>query len=362
MFRKAIVDLPLHGGKCPPWLFEKMQRLTRAIFLIIYQEFGREEILRRLSDPFWFQALGCLVGFDWHSSGLTTTLGGAIKTALEPYFQEMGLYICGGKGKRALATPQEIEFWGEKSGLKDKFSYYTILSRLVARIDNNALQDGFNLYFHLFIFSKEGSWAVIQQGMDEKIFYARRYHWYSQSIKDLLNNPHSGIFSNIKKEEVLNLVAEESSEVRSHILNLLKERLEVILKEVKIKERLFFKREHSLKEKDLSYKILPKIWEKTYANPPQDFKELLLTPELGAKALRALTLTAELIYDAKASRVDPVHYAFAHGGKDRYPYKIDLRVYENTLRELEEILLKAPLALSDKNNLLKRLPQLFIKI
>ncbi|MFN3921951.1 MAG: DUF763 domain-containing protein, partial [Caldimicrobium sp.] len=168
MFKRYVVDLPLHGGKCPPWLFEKMVRLSRAILLLVYKEFGRRELLNRLSDPFWFQAFGCLLGFDWHSSGLTTTVGGAIKKALEPYFKDLGLFICGGKGKTALQTPQEIVFWGESASLENEVSRLICLSRLIAKIDNCVLQDGFTLYFHLFIFTKDNYWAVIQQGMDEK--------------------------------------------------------------------------------------------------------------------------------------------------------------------------------------------------
>ncbi|MGB9761404.1 MAG: DUF763 domain-containing protein [Caldimicrobium thiodismutans] len=359
MFRKAIVDLPLHNGKCPPWLFEKMIRLGRAILLVVYREFGREELLKRLSDPYWFQALGCLLGFDWHSSGLTTTLGGALKKGLEPYFKEIGLFICGGKGRGALNTPKEIEFWGEKVGLTQEVSQFITLSRLIARIDNNALQDGFHLYFHLFIFTKDGKWTVIQQGMDEKSLYARRYHWFSDSTKDFFSDPHRGIISPLKREQVLNLVSSKSEEVRKKILELLREPVGKIEKELKIYERLFFKREHSLTFKDLPIQVLPKIWEKTYENPPADFKSLLLTEGLGAKALRALTLTAELIFDVKASRLDPVHYSFAHGGKDGYPYRINKKIYENTIAEIENLLKLTNLEYSEKMKLFKKLPSLF---
>jgi hypothetical protein len=359
MLKRAVVDLPLHTGRCPAWLFEKMKRLSRAIMLIIYQEFGRKELLKRLSDPYWFQALGCLLGFDWHSSGLTTTLCGAIKSGLEPHFKELGFYVCGGKGKRALSTPKEIEFWGEKLALKSEAFKYITLSRLIARIDNNALQDGFNLYFHTFIFTEDGAWAVIQQGMDENSCYARRYHWSSEEGKDFFSDPHTGIFSVLKREEVLNLVSSDSKEIRASMLLILKENLSNILKEIRSSEKLFFKRAHPLGYEDIPLKVLPKIWERTYANPPQDFKDLLLTPGLGAKALRALTLTAELIFDAKASRIDPLHYAYAHGGKDGYPYKVNRRIYENTIAELEDILHKAPIATSEKGELLKKLPSLF---
>ncbi len=359
MFRRAIVDLPLHGGKCPPWLFEKMVRLSRAIILVIYKEFGEEEVLSRLSDPYWFQAFGCLLGFDWHSSGLTTTVGLAIKKGLEPYFNDLGFFICGGKGKSALQTPQEIEKWAEKVSLSKEASEFVWLSRLIAKIDNNLLQDGFSLYFHLFIFTKNKKWAVIQQGKDEKNLYARRYHWDYKSAGDFFSDPHKGIVSAIKRKEVLNLVSTQSNSTRKAILEMLQEDLNQVLREVKIIEKIFFKREHSLSYKDIPINLLPKIWEKTYEKPPQEFSELILKPGLGAKALRALTLTAELIYNTKACRVDPVHYSFAHGGKDGYPYKINPSIYENTILYLEDILNKAPLGSSEKSRLIKKLATLW---
>jgi len=359
MITRSIVDLPLHGGKCPNWLFERMVRLSRAILLLIYEEFGAKELIKRLTDPFWFQALGCLLGFDWHSSGLTTTVGGAVKEALKPHFKELGIYICGGKGKRALNTPQEIITWGEKEALPQKVFKFVTLSRLTARVDNNAIQDGFQLYFHLFIFSKNGDWGVIQQGMDENTLYARRYHWYSEKTYDLCEEPHAGIVSLIKKEEVLNLVAKESKTLRNVLVNLVKENLNIIIKELTPKIHIIFKKDHLLTPQDLSFKSLKKIWEKTYKNPPSDFKDLLLTQGIGAKALRALALTSELIYDIKASRKDPVVYSYAHGGKDGHPYKLNKRLYDNTIQELEEILIKIKLRESEKVELFRRLPKLF---
>ncbi|WP_022855257.1 DUF763 domain-containing protein [Thermodesulfobacterium thermophilum] len=359
MVSRSIVDLPLHGGKCPPWLFERMVRLSRAILLLVYQEFGAKELIKRLSDPFWFQALGCLLGFDWHSSGLTTTVGGAIKEALKPYFNDLGIYVCGGKGKRALNTPQEIIFWGEKQGLPKQAYKFVTLSRLTARIDNNAIQDGFQLYFHLFLFSKDGQWGVIQQGMDEKTAYARRYQWYSEKVLDLCENPHTGIVSSVKKENVLNLVAKESKPVQNSLVRLLTEDLSLVIKELTPKVHLIFKEDHTLTLKDLSVKSLKKVWEKVYENPPSDFQSLLLTEGMGAKTLRALTLASELIYEVKASREDPVVYSYAHGGKDGHPYRLNRKLYDTTIQELEEILRKAKLGETEKLSLFKRLPKIF---
>lgn len=359
MVTRSIVDLPLHGGKCPSWLFEKMVRLSRAILLLVYEEFGAKELIKRLTDPFWFQALGCLLGFDWHSSGLTTTVGGAVKEALKPFFKDMGIYICGGKGKRALNTPQEIIHWGEKEGLSQSSHKFITLSRLTARIDNNAIQDGFQLYFHLFIFSKNGEWGVIQQGMDEKSSYARRYHWYSEKVINLCEDPHTGIISQIRKKEVLNLVAKESQNLQYILVNLVKENLNLVIKELTPKVHIIFKKDHIITPQDLSFTSLKKIWEKTYENPPSDFKELVLTPGIGAKALRALTLASELIYNVKASRKDPVVYSYAHGGKDGYPYRLNKRLYETTIQELEEILTKIKLRESEKTELFRKLPKIF---
>ncbi len=359
MIIRSVVDLSLHGGKCPPWLFEKMVRLSRAILLLIYEEFGERELIKRLTDPFWFQALGCLLGFDWHSSGLTTTVGGAVKEALKPYFKDMGIYICGGKGKRALNTPQEIINWGEKDGLSQNAYKFVTLSRLTARIDNNAIQDGFQLYFHLFIFTKSGEWGVIQQGMDERTSYARRYHWYSKKISNLCENPHTAIVSQIQKRNVLNLVAKESKKVQNVLISMVKEDFALVVRELAPKVHIIFKKEHALTPQDLSLKNLKKIWEKTYKNPPSEFKDLILTPGIGAKALRALTLASELIYNVKASREDPVMYSYAHGGKDGHPYKLNKRLYETTIQELEEILRRIKARETEKIELFRRLPKIF---
>jgi hypothetical protein len=362
MIQKSVVDLPLHGGKCPPWLFERMVKLSRAIFIVILEEFDKKELLKRLADPFWFQALGCLLGFDWHSSGLTTTVGGAVKVALAPLFKEIGLFICGGKGKRALQTPSEIETYAEKSGLSQASQNLITISRLVARVDNNAIQDGFQLYFHLFFFTDDGSWAVIQQGMDEKSLYARRYHWYSEKILSFTVEPHSGILSNVKKDEVLNLVAKESESVQQAMLHLLNQPLQNVLKEVRVGERLILPKDHPIRPEFLPAEVLPKIWLKTYENPPQTFEELLLVKGMGAKHLRALTLTSELIYGVLASRKDPVHYAYAHGGKDGHPYRINKRLYDATIQELESIIERIKLGDQEKLNLLRKLPDLFNRI
>jgi len=326
---------------------------------LICEEFGREELLKRLTDPLWFQALGCLLGFDWHSSGLTTTVGGAIKEALKPHFKEVGIFLCGGKGKTALKTPKEIFFWGEKVGLSSELSKLVDFSRLTAKIDNSAIQDGFTIYYHLFVFTSEGSWGVVQQGMDEISSYARRYHWYGKSVKNFFISPHSAIVSQVRKKEVLNLVDEGCEGVQNGMVSLLKEDFFKVAKELTPKTYAFFKSEHSLTYRDLLVSSLKKVWERTYRNPPKDFRELVLTKGLGAKSLRALTLASELIYDVKASRRDPAVYSYAHGGKDGHPYRINKATYEKTIFELEEILKRIKVGDYERARLFKRLPRIF---
>ncbi len=357
MKRTGVADLPLHGGHAPRWLFRRMVRLARALSLVLIEEFGPEELLRRLADPFWFQAFGCLLGFDWHSSGLTTTVCGALKEALSPLALEIGLFVCGGKARASRRTPEEILTWTEKAALPDSFAQLVRISRLTAKVDNTALQDGFNLYHHLFVFTRSGVWAVVQQGMNEKTSYARRYHWLSEQVKSLVEEPHSGIISATKAREVLNLVAKESQKARGSILELASLAPEKVLKEIK-RAHLVLPRRHTLCERDLQPRGLKKVLLSTYERAPKDFETLLETKGLGPKSLRALALLAELLYDAPASRRDPARYAFAHGGKDGHPFPVDRQVYDQSIVYLEELLARARLGLTDKEKAFKRLRQL----
>ncbi len=357
MRRTGVTDLPLHGGRAPRWLFKRMVRLARALSLVLIEEFGPEELLRRLADPFWFQAFGCLLGFDWHSSGLTTTVGGALKEALSPLALEIGIFVCGGKARASRRTPEEILFWAEKAALPDSFARLVRISRLTAKVDNTALQDGFNLYHHLFLFTRSGAWAVVQQGMNEKSSYARRYHWLSEQIESLVEEPHSGILSAIKASEVLNLVAKESHKARVSITELATLSPKEVLKEIK-RAHLVLPRRHSLSEIDLHPKGLEKVLLRTYEKAPQDFETLLEVQGLGPKSLRALALVAELLYDVPVSRRDPARYAFAHGGKDGHPFPVDRRVYDQSISYLEEVLARARLGALDKGKAFRRLRQL----
>jgi len=355
MRRTGVAELPLHGGRAPRWLFQRMVRLSRALVLVILEEFGRTELLRRLSDPFWFQAFGCVLGFDWHSSGLTTTVCGALKEALKPLARETGVFVCGGKARASLRTPQEILSWAERVGLPESFREFPEISRLTAKVDNTALQDGYQLYHHTFVFTVDGEWAVIQQGLNESTSYARRYHWFSGSLRDPVEEPHSGIASLRRERVVLDLTARRSRPVREALCEMLREPPEKILAEIKRAVSLTLPGRHDLRESDLHPRGLEKVLLAAYERPPRDFRELLAIRGLGPRSLRALTLVSELLYDVEASREDPARYAFAHGGKDGHPFPVDRRVYDETVAFLEEALRRARVGDRDRLSALRRL-------
>ncbi|MDK2871026.1 MAG: uncharacterized protein PWQ16_378 [bacterium] len=340
--------LPLHDGKAPRWLLEKMKKLSSLLIEAIIGLYGTEELLRRLSDPFWFQSFGCLLGFDWHSSGLTTTVCAAIKEGIRGKEKSLGFFAAGGKGQRALKTPEEVTYWSGILGIDGES--LVLASRLSAKVDNVALQDGYSLYQHMIFFDSKGNWAVVQQGMNLELMYARRYHWLSIGIGSFVNEPHSGIASPIKHDKVLNLVASESAANRNATLEMVKE---LSFKEIR---RMFLGRDNpiiSFSQMDLN-RFLRKFEElKEYK--PADFEELLLVKGLGAKTLRALSLTAELLTGKAPSYRDPVRYTYAHGGKDGYPYPVDRETYSKTIQILESIVRRAELARSEKEKLFKRL-------
>lgn len=350
--RTGFADLPLHNGKAPRWLFERMKKLAREISYYLVIEFGPDEYLKRLSDPFWFQSLGCLLGFDWHSSGLTTTVTGAIKEALKEIGSEIGVFAAGGKGKTALKTPQEIVETAEKEGIEAEPLIYA--SKMAAKVDNSALQDGFQLYHHLLIFTREGRWAVIQQGMNDKKGYARRYHWFSENLQSFVVEPHVAVCSDWRGN-VLNLVALESEEARKAITHLSAEKPEKVENYI---SRIFYLKmplRHSIEISDLQPKSLRKVLLVTYEKQPENFEELLQVRGVGPKALRALALLSELIYGTKLSYRDPAKFSFAHGGKDGYPYPVDKKTYDKTIEVLEKAVKSAKLSFSEKEKTLKRL-------
>ncbi len=352
--RKGIANLPLHYGSAPKWLFERMKILSSKIIEIIIIEFGFDEFLRRISDPYFFQSLGCVLGFDWHSSGLTTTLTAAIKEGIKGKEKELGIFIAGGKGKASRKTPEEIRLYCEKTGIDAEKLIYN--SRMAAKVDTSGLQDGYNLYHHTFIFTKSGNWAVIQQGMNPEIKMARRYHWLKEGLDSFVIEPHKAIQCD-KKGIVLNMVSKESIDAQGISVQLCNEHPE---KTIKYIERILnMKREHPIYLSDINPERIKKILLKTYERQPEDFEKLLGMEGVGPKTIRALALVSEIIFGANPSYKDPVSFTFAHGGKDGYPYPVDRKTYDRTIQVMEKAIKEARIGDKEKINTLKRLNFIF---
>ncbi len=355
--RKGIANLPLHYGKAPPWLFNRMVLLSRSIVEVIVSEFGTKVFLERISDPVWFQSLGCVLGFDWHSSGLTTTVCGALKEALRESCYDLGLFVAGGKGKRAIETPREIEETGERTGVDAE--RLKEVSRLVAKVDNTALQDGYQLYHHVIFFDMEGRWSVVQQGMNDKLRYARRYHWFSEEVKDFTQEPHTGISSPVKHERILiNMTDRESERSKDAIITLLRYPT-TTLREIKKIKTLNLPSRHYIKASDIKMGNVEKIVKASLEKEIKDFTDVLSIPGLGPKSLRALALVAEIIFGAEPSFKDPVRYTFAHGGKDGHPYPVNRIVYDGTVESLRKAIEKAKVGEREKIEAIKRLAKIF---
>ncbi len=357
MHQTGIANLPLHGGKAPGWLFQRMARMGREIVRLIVEEYGPEEILQRISHPFWFQSLGCVLGFDWHSSGVTTTVCGALKEGLRGMEGELGLFIAGGKGATSRKTPSEILDWGNKFSLKQDPNDLVRFSRLTAKIDNNAIQDGFQLYHHNFFFTLDGSWAVVQQGMNER--YARRYHWYWGNVRSFTLDPHAAICTQIRRERALNLVSSESTKAQGVITDLSRDQPEKLIRETEQLQTLSLPDHHEVTVRDLHPKSIEKVLLKTYEAQAGDFQALLGLPGVGAKTLRALALISEITYGTPASWKDPAKFSFAHGGKDGHPYPVNWEVYDQSIEILRKTLARAKIERSEKENALRRLSHSF---
>jgi hypothetical protein len=354
--RTGVAYLPLHGGKAPYWLFHRMVKLAREITLVIVDEFGPQEMLKRLSHPFWFQAFGCVLGFDWHSSGVTTTLCGALKEGLKGLEKELGIFVAGGKGRTSRETPGEIEKWGNQLGLNPQPLVYA--SRMAAKVDSAAIQDGYQLYHHVFVFTAGGQWAVVQQGMNEENHYARRYHWLSESLKDFVNEPHAAVLAESHGQS-LNLVASESRSARNTITEISNnQKPEVLLQELKKLKTLELPRRHQIEVNDLHPDSLSKILLSTYERQPADFEQLLGLSGVGPKTIRALSLISELIYGVAPSYRDPARYSFAHGGKDGIPYPVDRTNYDLSIELLSRAVRKAKLTPAEKDDSLRRIARL----
>jgi hypothetical protein len=329
-----------------------MKELAREIGLVIIDQFGPLEILRRLSDPFWFQSFGCVLGFDWHSSGLTTTLCGALKEGLRGTERDSGLFVAGGKGKASRRTPVEIEEFCDRLSAEAKGLIYS--SKMTAKVDSAALQDGYQLYHHTFFFTKAGSWCVVQQGMNEHTGYARRYHWMGHGLDSFVCEPHSAVCCD-HRGEILNMVARESEGARQTTTQIASEHPGRITPELQRLRSLELPRGHGVVLGDRGTRWLMKILERTHEHQPGDFEALLATSGVGAKTIRALALISELVYGVEPSFRDPAKFSFAHGGKDGHPYPLDRENYDLSIEMLRQALSAAKIGRGEKLRAMGRL-------
>src|SRR5688572_24029122 len=352
----GTASLPLHTGKAPPWLFSRMTVLSREIITYLVIEQGSAEVLRRLSDPFWFQAFGCVLGFDWHSSGVTTTVCGAVKEGLRGVDMELGIFAAGGKGATSRKTPAQVTDACERIGRDPEPLVYA--SRTAAKVDSAAVQDGYQLYHHAFFFTTAGDWCVVQQGMSDATRMARRYHWLSERVSSFVDEPHEAVCCDAQGE-TLNLVAHESASVRRGSVELAIQSPELTLRELAKVPELAMPVRHTLfPEMDVGSRHLQKIITKTYEREPEDFGTLLGIGGVGPETLRALSLASELVHGTPASMRDPARFAFAHGGKDGTPFPVDRVTYDRTIEILETAINRAAVGRTEKVEAFKRLAKM----
>jgi hypothetical protein len=340
--RSGTADLPLHGGRVPAWLAERMTLLGTAIVEAVLLRYGSNELLSRLSDPFWFQALGCVMGMDWHSSGITTSVLGALKRGVNPRSHEYDIYICGGRGRHSRNTPQELRNIADKRGLNGEALVRT--SRLTARVDNNAIVDGFQIYLHGFILAANGEWTVVQQGMNEETGYARRYHWHSAAVLDFVTEPHTAVIGE-NQGVIMNLVDRAAKPAQHAMLDIVRENPEKTLAELR---HWSAPRHHDVRVQDVDLKRLGAVLAAAYDREFHDFAELLLLEKLGPRTLQSMALVAEVIHGAPSRFTDPARFSFAHGGKDRHPFPVPIKTYDESISVLRESLEKAKLGDGDK--------------
>lgn len=346
---RRYADLPLHYGKVPPWLAQRMSTLGGAIVESIVLEYGRSAVLSRLSDPFWFQAFGCVLGMDWHSSGITTSVMGALKGAINPRFNELGIYIAGGKGKHSRQTPGELLRLSDRTGLDGNALVRS--SRLAAKVDNTAIQDGFQIYMHSFVVTRDGEWAIVQQGMDDSTGMARRYHWHSETVKSFTETPHTFIYGK-NQGAILNLTDLEANATKAGMLELVAEKPSVILPEV---QRVIMPSHHELQAKDVDLKRLGATLALAHDRGLRDFESLLLLEGVGPRTIQSLTLVSEIIHGTPSRFTDPARFSFAHGGKDGHPFPVPTTVYDETIGILQTAVEKAKIGDTDRQSALKNL-------
>ena len=362
MKRSGVADLPLHGGRVPAWLASRMSTLGTAIAESVMLHYGRPALLSRLSDPFWFQALGSVIGMDWHSSGITTSVMGALKRGLNPKAHELGLYICGGRGKQSRNTPSELRAIADRIDLDGDALVRT--SRLTARVDNNAVADGFQIYLHSFILTSDGDWAVVQQGMNEASRLARRYHWHSAAVRDFTSAPHTAIVGE-HAGTIMNLVDREARPAQEALLAITRDDPSRTLADIRhlampprhgeMQPYLTMPRHHDVRAKDVNEKRLGAVLALAHERDLRDFASFLLLEQLGPRTLQSLALVAEVVHGTPTRFDDPARFAFAHGGKDGHPFPVPLKVYDESIAVLRRALDSAKLGHTDKLGGFKRL-------
>src|SRR5262249_29068539 len=342
MKRSGVADLPLHSGRVPAWLATRMTRLGTAIAETIVHDYGTSAFLSRLSDPFWFQALGAVMGMDWHSSGVTTSVMGALKRGLEPRSNELGIYICGGRGRFSRNTPQELRAVAERRGFDGDALVRT--SRLTARVDNNAIADGFQIYLHNFVLTSNGEWAIVQQGLNDRNGLARRYHWHSASVRDFVAEPHTGIVGE-NQGTIMNLVDTGARPAQTAMLEIAQQGPDRTLAEAR---HLSMPAHHEVRARNVDLKRLGAVLAVAYERDLRDFAELLLLENLGPRTLQSLALVAEVVHGAPSRFSDPARFSFAHGGKDRHPFPVPLKTYDESINFLRTSLDAARLGDKEK--------------
>ncbi|MBY5813254.1 DUF763 domain-containing protein [Rhizobium leguminosarum] len=367
--RAGSADLPLHGGRVPHWLGDRMTRLGTLITEAIVHHYGRDEFLRRLAHPFWFQSFGAVMGMDWHSSGITTSVLGALKRGLKPRAGELGLHICGGRGAHSRKTPQELVSIGERVGLDGEGLATT--SRLIAKVDSAALQDGFDLYLHGFIVADDGHWVVVQQGMNGDRRQARRYHWLSEGLESFVDSPHAAIEGR-NQGEIVNLADRRAERSRRGQLDLLatlgpdriiREAAALLRADEPAPEpaeqpmlpHLIMPAHHDVRESDVNMRRLHGNLAAAADRGPADFEELLLVPGVGARTVKALAMVAEVVHGAPCRFSDPARFSIAHGGKDRHPFPVPLKVYDETIAVMKSAVQKGRLGRGEELQALRRL-------
>jgi uncharacterized protein len=362
--RTGRADLPLHGGHVPAWLSSRMAQLGAVICEAIVHHYGRDEFLRRLSHPFWFQSFGAVMGMDWHSSGITTSVIGALKRGLKPLQYELGIHVCGGKGRHSRQTPKELQLIADRIGLDGNALQRT--SRLVAKVDSTAIQDGFELYLHGFIVADDGKWTVVQQGMNGEAKQARRYHWHSERLHDFVVEPHAAI-EGPQQGVVVNLTDRRAAQSRRRQLELLTGGPDAITRELEkirtangrpsqlLLPHLIMPARHDVRPSDIILRRLHGTLTAAAECGPTDFADLLLTPGVGARTVQSLAIVAEVVHGAPYRFQDPARFSLAHGGKDRHPFPVPIRIYDETIRVMKSAIQKAKLGREEELGALRRL-------